>query len=72
MKPPAPGAYVVDLTTGRVGRVASGVGGLLRLTPVGSGREWYRDQGEVRPATTAERLRAATAYVNARSRGELP
>ncbi len=72
MKPPPLGSYVMDLTSGRVGRVVAMVGRLLRLTPAGGGRDWNVDQGEVRPATAAERLSAATAYVNARSRGELP
>ncbi|MCX5201315.1 hypothetical protein OG897_07585 [Streptomyces sp. NBC_00237] len=72
MKPPSLGSYVVDLTNGRVGRVVAKVGRLLRLTPAGAGREWNVDQGDVRPATASERLSAATAYVNARSRGELP
>ncbi|CAM5318522.1 hypothetical protein GCM10010329_74310 [Streptomyces spiroverticillatus] len=72
MKPPPLGSYVVDLTSARVGRVVAKVGRLLRLTPVGGGREWNADEGDVRPATASERLSAATAYVNARSRGELP
>ncbi|MFI0979276.1 hypothetical protein ACH4SP_20025 [Streptomyces sp. NPDC021093] len=72
MKQASLGSYVVDLTTGRVGRVVARVGRLLRLAPVGGGREWNCDQGDVRPATASERLSAATAYVNARSRGELP
>ncbi|MEU8886454.1 hypothetical protein [Streptomyces sp. NPDC048442] len=71
MKQPSLGSYVVDLTTGRVGRVVTRVGRLLRLAPVGAGREWNCDQDEVRQATASERLSAATAYVNARSRGEL-
>ncbi|MGW7417048.1 hypothetical protein [Streptomyces sp. NPDC054863] len=71
MKPPPLGGYVVDLTTGRVGRVVAGVGRLLRLAPVVGGREWNCDRSEVRTATASERLSAATAYVNARSRGEL-
>jgi fatty acid-binding protein DegV len=72
VKPPPLGSYVVDVTGGRVGRVAAKVGRLLRLVPAGGGREWNCDQENVRPATAAERLSAATAYVNARSRGELP
>ena len=43
-----------------------------QLRPVGGGREWDCAPETVRAATTIERLRAATAYENARSRGEVP
>jgi hypothetical protein len=66
------GSYVVDIRTGRVGRLVGEAGPHLRLRPVGGGREWECASDMVRPATAAERIRATTAYVNARSRGELP
>ncbi|MEU2113106.1 hypothetical protein [Streptomyces sp. NPDC019507] len=70
--PPPPGAYVVDTGTGRVGRVIALTEAWVRLGPVGGGREWGCGIAELRPATAAERLSAATAYANARSRGEVP
>lgn len=48
------------------------VGPYVQLRPLGGGREWDCDPGVVRRATPAERLSAATAYANARSRGEVP
>jgi hypothetical protein len=47
-------------------------GPYVQLRPHGGGKEWDADPASVRPATPAERLRAATAYANARSRGEVP
>ncbi|SDM80752.1 hypothetical protein [Streptomyces wuyuanensis] len=70
--PPPVGAYVVDSGTGRVGRVLGLGGPYVRLAPFGGGREWDCALGELRLATAAERLSAATAYANARSRGEVP
>ncbi len=70
MKPPL-GAYVVDTGTERIGIVMGHEGPYVQLRPYGGGREWDADPCVVRRATPAERLRAATAYVNARSRGEL-
>lgn len=46
-------------------------GSRLLLRPVGGGREWECEPDAVRPATAAERISATTAYVNARSRGEV-
>ncbi|MEU8526858.1 MULTISPECIES: hypothetical protein [Streptomyces] len=66
------GAYVVEIRTGRVGTVMGHVGPYLQLRPLGGGREWDCEPDGVRVATAAERLRAATAHVNARSRGEVP
>ncbi|MEU7277331.1 hypothetical protein AB0A69_00830 [Streptomyces sp. NPDC045431] len=66
------GSYVVEISTGRVGRVMGHAGPCLQLRPYGGGREWECPPEEVRPATDAERLSAATAYANARSRGEVP
>jgi hypothetical protein len=47
-------------------------GPYVQLRPPGGGREWDCPPEALRTATAAERLRAATAYANARSRGELP
>ncbi|MFD5630465.1 hypothetical protein [Streptomyces sp. NPDC127072] len=44
----------------------------MQLRPYGGGKEWDCEPDAVRGATTAERLSAATAYANARSRGEVP
>ncbi|PZT69520.1 hypothetical protein DN402_23415 [Streptomyces sp. SW4] len=66
---PAVGAYVVDTRSGRVGIVMGHEGPYVQLRPYGGGREWDAEPGAVREATPAERLRAATAYANARSRG---
>ncbi|MGW7818212.1 hypothetical protein ACWGLF_08795 [Streptomyces puniciscabiei] len=71
MKPPI-GSCAVDTRTGRVGIVRGNEGPYVRLRAYGGGREWDADPAEVRLATPAERLRAATAYANARSRGEVP
>ncbi|MFH8606260.1 hypothetical protein ACH4D5_02035 [Streptomyces sp. NPDC018029] len=66
------GAYVVDTRSGRVGRVMGHEGPYVQLRPYGGGREWDCAPEAIRTATAAERLRAATAYANARSRGEVP
>ncbi|QGV80724.1 hypothetical protein [Streptomyces ficellus] len=66
------GAYVVDVRSGRVGRLMGHVGPYVQLRPIGGGREWDCPPEGVRPATDAERISAATSYVNARSRGEVP
>jgi hypothetical protein len=77
MKPPEPpeppiGSYAVDTYTGKVGMVMGSEGPYVQLRPLGGGREWDCAPESVRQATVAERLSAATAYVNARSRGEVP
>ncbi|WP_394434298.1 hypothetical protein [Streptomyces sp. SGAir0957] len=69
---PAIGTYAVDMSTGRVGRVMGHEGPYVQLRPFGGGREWDCAPDIVREATTTERLRAATAYANRRSRGEVP
>ncbi|MEU3861921.1 hypothetical protein AB0F03_31935 [Streptomyces sp. NPDC028722] len=69
MKPPA-GSHVVDTRTGRVGVVMGYEGPYVQVRPYGGGREWDAEPETLRGATTAERLSAATAYANARSRGE--
>jgi hypothetical protein len=71
VKPPV-GSYVVDTRTGRVGIVMGHEGPYVQLRPYGGGREWDAEPDAVRRATQAERLTAATAYANARSRGEVP
>ncbi|MEU0369522.1 hypothetical protein ABZ070_04525 [Streptomyces sp. NPDC006283] len=68
---PPIGSYVVDTRTGRVGRLMGEAGPRLSLRPVGGGREWECAPDAVRPATIAEQISATTAYVNARSRGEV-
>ncbi|WP_405741908.1 hypothetical protein OG422_09340 [Streptomyces sp. NBC_01525] len=70
VRPPV-GAFALDIRTARVGKVVAVDGEILRLRPVGGGRDWECARTTVRPATVTERLRATTAYVNARSRGEL-
>ncbi|MEU9335854.1 hypothetical protein AB0D49_22180 [Streptomyces sp. NPDC048290] len=69
---PSIGSYVVDTRTGRVGVVMGHEGPYIQLRPFGGGREWDCPPGVIRAASGAERLRAATAYQNARSRGEVP
>ncbi|MFF1696151.1 hypothetical protein ACFVXC_21395 [Streptomyces sp. NPDC058257] len=66
------GAYAVDTRTGRVGRVMGHEGPYVQLRPVGGGREWDCEPDLLRTATDSERISAATAYANARSRGEVP
>ncbi|MFE0100104.1 hypothetical protein [Streptomyces sp. NPDC059009] len=66
------GSYAVDTSTGQVGRVMGHEGPYVQLRPYGGGKEWDCVPGALRTATTSERLRAATAYANARSRGEVP
>ncbi len=71
VRPPI-GSYAMDTGTGRVGVVMGHEGPYVQLRPLGGGREWDCAPELVRAATPAERLRAATAYTNARSRGEVP
>ncbi|MFF4171943.1 hypothetical protein [Streptomyces sp. NPDC001744] len=66
------GSYVVEIRTGRVGKVMGNEGARVQVRPLGGGRVWDVEHEGVREATTAERLSAATAHVNARSRGEVP
>ncbi|WP_030761761.1 hypothetical protein [Streptomyces griseus] len=66
------GAYVVEIRTGRVARVMGHDGPYVQVRPLGGGREWDVTPEDLREATSAERLRAATAHANARSRGEVP
>ncbi|MFF4540632.1 hypothetical protein [Streptomyces aureus] len=68
---PPTGSCAVDTRTGRVGMVMGHEGPYVQLRPLGGGREWDCLPEAVRQATPAERIGAATAYVNARSRGEV-
>lgn len=65
------GSYVMDTRTGKVGLVMGHEGPYVQLRSYGGGREWDAAPNALRPATPAERLSAATAYANARSRGEV-
>ncbi|MFH8571266.1 hypothetical protein [Streptomyces sp. NPDC017993] len=68
-RPPL-GSFVMDTRSARVGKVVAADGDRLRLLPIGGGGKWDCAAGAARPATVTERLSAATAYLNARSRGE--
>ncbi|WP_371773880.1 hypothetical protein [Streptomyces sp. NBC_01438] len=69
--PPA-GALLVDRgRNDRVGEFRGVSGPYWSLRPVGGGPEWEALPEYVRPATRDERLRARTAYENARSRGDV-
>ncbi|MFF2362439.1 hypothetical protein ACFVU0_06940 [Streptomyces sp. NPDC058122] len=70
--PPPTGSCAVDTRTGRVGVVMGHEGPYVQLRPLGGGREWDCLPEAVREATPTERIGAATAYANARSRGEVP
>ncbi|MDP9951402.1 hypothetical protein [Streptomyces vinaceus] len=78
--PPAPeplfhpglGVLVVDTGRGdRVGEFRGVAGPYWSLRPVGGGTEWEAEPQRVRPALLMEQLRARTARLNARSRGEV-
>ncbi|MFM9538775.1 hypothetical protein ACKI1I_33450 [Streptomyces turgidiscabies] len=62
----------MDTGTDKVGLVMGHEGPYVQLRSYGGGREWDAAPAGLRPATPAERLSAATAYANARSRGEVP
>ncbi|MCZ0989332.1 MULTISPECIES: hypothetical protein [Streptomyces] len=66
------GSCAVDTRSGRLGIVMGHEGPYVQLRPYGGGREWDARPEAVRQATPAERLSAATAHANARSRGEVP
>ncbi|MFH8880543.1 hypothetical protein [Streptomyces californicus] len=69
---PARGALLVDTSRGdRVGEFRGVAGPYWSLRPVGGGREWEVEPRFVRPALLMEQLRARTARLNARSRGEV-
>ncbi|MFD8469684.1 hypothetical protein ACFV10_31805 [Streptomyces cyaneofuscatus] len=70
--PPALGALVVDTSRAdRVGEFRGVAGARWSLRPVGGGIEWEAEPRHVRPALLIEQLRARTARLNARSRGEV-
>ncbi|MEV0916354.1 hypothetical protein AB0I93_19130 [Streptomyces sp. NPDC049967] len=69
--PPA-GALLVDRgRNDRVGEFRGAAGPYWSLRPIGGGPEWEALPEYIRPATRDERLRARTAYENARSRGDV-
>ncbi|KOG76722.1 MULTISPECIES: hypothetical protein [Streptomyces] len=69
---PAPGTLVVDTSRAdRVGEFRGVAGPYWSLRPVGGGVEWEVEPRYVRPAVLIEQLRARTARLNARSRGEV-
>ncbi|MFJ5045666.1 hypothetical protein [Streptomyces sp. NPDC088719] len=69
---PAPGTLLADTSRGdRVGEFRGVAGPYWSLRPVGGGREWEVEPRYVRPALLMEQLRARTARLNARSRGEV-
>lgn len=69
---PVPGALLVDMSRGdRVGEFRGVAGPRWSLRPVGGGIEWEAEPRHVRPALLIEQLRARTARLNARSRGEV-
>ncbi|MDW4913215.1 hypothetical protein [Streptomyces californicus] len=69
---PAPGTLVVDTSrANRVGEFRGVAGPYWSLRPVGGGVEWEVEPRHVRPAVLIEQLRARTARLNARSRGEV-
>ncbi|AWK08255.1 MULTISPECIES: hypothetical protein [Streptomyces] len=67
---PAVGALVVDTRVDQLGEFRGVAGPYWSLRPLGGGTEWDAEPEHVRPADPKERLRAETARVNARSRGE--
>ncbi|MET8656496.1 hypothetical protein ACJBCE_21100 [Streptomyces sp. NBUL23] len=70
--PPPLGTLMVDTARGdRVGEFRGLAGPYWSLRPVGGGAEWEAEPRRVRPALLIEQLRARTARLNARSRGEV-
>ncbi|MFD4794302.1 hypothetical protein [Streptomyces anulatus] len=69
---PAPGTLLVDTSRAdRVGEFRGVAGPYWSLRPVGGGAAWEVEPRHVRPAVLMEQLRARTARLNARSRGEV-
>ncbi|MEU0380064.1 hypothetical protein ABZ093_22540 [Streptomyces cyaneofuscatus] len=69
---PAFGALLVDTSRAdRVGEFRGVAGPRWSLRPVGGGIGWEAEPRHVRPALLIEQLRARTARLNARSRGEV-
>ncbi|MCX2971889.1 MULTISPECIES: hypothetical protein [Streptomyces] len=57
----APGDYLYDKTTGRVGEYRETFVGRLWLRPLGGGREWPVSDADARRPTAAEVARAWAA-----------
>ncbi|MGW3584658.1 hypothetical protein ACWDM8_25420 [Streptomyces rubiginosohelvolus] len=69
---PALGTLMVDTSRAdRVGEFRGVADPYWSLRPVGGGAEWEVEPRHVRPALLIEQLRARTARLNARSRGEV-
>lgn len=70
---PPPGTVLVDTGPSgegvRVGEFRGVAGAYWSLRPIGGGREWEAEAGQLRVATPEERMRAGVARDNARSRG---
>ncbi|MFE0137174.1 hypothetical protein ACFWY6_37295 [Streptomyces sp. NPDC059037] len=52
---------------GKVGEYQGKGGPYAMLRPVGGGREWQADPAQIRPATSAERLKAGVEAANVRA-----
>ncbi|MFE1367144.1 hypothetical protein ACFW84_23300 [Streptomyces anulatus] len=69
---PALGTLLADTSRAdRVGEFRGVAGPYWSLRPAGGGAEWEVEPRHVRPAVLIEQLRARTARLNARSRGEV-
>ncbi|UPT41853.1 hypothetical protein [Streptomyces sp. WAC00303] len=69
---PTLGTLLVDTSRAdRVGEFRGVAGPYWSLRPAGGGAEWEVEPRHVRPAVLMEQLRARTARLNARSRGEV-
>ncbi|WP_234381568.1 MULTISPECIES: hypothetical protein [unclassified Streptomyces] len=63
---PEAGTYAVDHRDGSVGQVVGREGGLVRLRPLGGGREWDCPPAEVRPVPAMDVLRERVRELNRR------
>lgn len=63
--PPEVGSLVVDTRNDRVGIVMGSVGPCVQLRPPAGGTEWDVPPHRLRPANTADELRAKVAVANA-------
>lgn len=68
---PSLGDTVEDTSRKRVGKVMGFEGPYVQLRPIGGGREWDADPGNLRPLPLSDALREGVAEANARSRGEV-
>ncbi|MEC4020512.1 hypothetical protein [Streptomyces sp. H27-D2] len=57
-RPPEREALVYDQVAHKVGEYQDKTGPHAMLRPVGGGREWQAEPGQIRPTTPAERLSA--------------